>query len=157
MNIFSKGKNRITLALCSVAITGMLVAQAASADDKMLSGTSCQPNSGAAVSDFSYYSTGIQNNSTTTQWVTCSGVRDVYSGAVLSAGVNVAGTGTFSCYFDNVNNNGTLGGWKYASRTNTGYLTIVPSLFAAIPYTPYAFLCSLPTNSKLVSTYINEL
>ena len=153
MNKLSKGKNRLTLALCSIAlVSGVLAQTANAADDKMISGTICQPNSGAAVSSFSYYSTGIQNNSTSTQSVTCPAVRDSLATAVNVAGANFQGTGTFSCYFDNVNNNGTLGVWRWASRVNTGYLSIISATgpLATIPNTAYAFLCSMPSGGSQV-------
>ncbi len=143
--------------LAMLVMGAVMFSQSAFAlDRKVLSGSSCQPNTGSQVSDFSYYSTGIQNNSTASRWVTCSGVRDntFNTNGVNFARVHVAGTGSFSCYLDNVNNNGTLGRWAFGSRTNSGI--IVTNLTSSVSQTPYAFLCRLPAGGKLVTTIIDE-
>jgi hypothetical protein len=157
MNKISTGNNRLILALCSIALVSAVFMQAANAlDRKILSGAICQPNSPSQVGDFTYFSTGIQNTSTATRWTTCPALRDntFNTNGVNFAGVYVAGTGSFFCYLDNVDNDGTLGRWASGSRTNTGYLST--NLATTTSQTPYAFLCSLPAGGKVVTTVIDE-
>lgn len=143
--------------LSMLIFSSLLYSQSAiSADRKVLSGATCQPNGGSQVGDFAYYSWGIKNNSTTNRWVTCSGVRDntFNTNGVVFARVHVAGAGSYACFLDNVNNSGTLGRWAYGSRTGSGI--IVTNLTSSVSQTPYAFLCRLPANGKLVTTIIDE-
>ena len=145
------------IALSSVILLLMLVTSNAYAlDRKILSGAICQPNSPSQVGDFRYYSTGIQNTASAARLVTCPALRDntFNTNGVNFAGVRVAGSGSYWCYLDNVNNNGTLGRWIYGSRTNTGYIPL--NLTSTTSQTPYAFYCSLPSNGKLVTTVIDE-
>lgn len=150
--ITSKGAGAIFMAV----IFGMLTNPVHALDRKILSGAICQPSSSSQVGDFSYYSTGIQNTSSSTRWVICPAGRDntFNTNGVNFAGVRVAGTGTHSCYFDNVDNDGTLGRWVWNSRSGTGYISL--NLTQTTSQTPYVFQCSMPANGKIVTTVIDE-
>jgi hypothetical protein len=161
MEMIFKKFSKLLFTVGSVLALGILLAGPASAlDRKVNSGNVCQPNTGSQVSDFSYYSTGIRNNAAASRTVSCPVARDntFNTDGLNYAHVYVVGTGTFSCYFDNVDNDGTLGSWVYNSRVGTGAIlytgTYKPSVTTS--GTPYVFLCTLPTNGQLATIITDE-
>lgn len=142
----------------NVVIIGVLSfsSPASAGDRKINSGAVCQPRLASQVSDFTYYSTGITNNATASRSVVCPVVRDntFNTNGVNFAGVYVQGAGTHSCYFDNVDNDGTLGRWVYGSRSGTGYFAT--NLKTSTSQTPYVFLCTIPTKGELVTIRVDE-
>ena len=149
---------RFVQVLGAVALIGLFLAGNADADIRIYySGTACQPNYGSQVGDFNYYSTGISNTSTATRGVTCPVVRHNTwnTDGIIYAGVWVVGEGTFSGYFDNVKNDGTLGYWVYNSREDTGYLPF-NNLSTTYSSTPYAILLYLPAGGKVASYVVKE-
>lgn len=154
----NQNHKRNTLVVGALLMSLFVLSSPANAvDRKINSATVCQPNSGAQVSDFTYYSTGITNNATADRWVSCPVVRDntFNTNGLNLASVSVAGTGSFFCYLDNVNNNGSLGVWA-STGTVTGPGTFPINLNSSTSQTPYVFLCRIPTNGKLVTLMIDE-
>lgn len=147
---------RFLQVLGTVVLIGLFLAGNAIADRLYYSGAACQPNYGSQAGDFNYYSTGLTNTSAATRWVSCPVVRHNTwnTDGIYYAGVWVVGTGTFSAYFDNAINSGSLGVWGYGSRTDTGYLSL--NLSSSYSSTPYVILLSLPAGGKVVSYVVNE-
>lgn len=153
---------RFIQVLGAIALIGLFLAGNADAYTRIYySGTECQPNYGSQVGDFSYYSTGITNTSTATRWVTCPVARHNTwnTDGISYAGVWVVGEGTYSGYFDNVKNDGTLGYWNHSSITivdppGYGYLSF--NINSSYSSTPYAILLYLPAGGKVASYVVYE-
>ena len=102
----ARGLSKKVSLIAAIAVGVVLAAPAQASDIKVNSGTVCQANTGSQRGDFSYYSTGITNNATTTRYVSCPVVRDntTNTDGIYYGQVWVTGTGTHHCYFDNVDN-----------------------------------------------------
>lgn len=155
---FKRHIRNITLcALASAALAAVPFKQANAVDYKTYSGGTCQATYGNQEGWFNKYSSGIQNVSTSTRWITCAPVKDragsigTYNAWVY---INYAFTNTTLrtyCYLYERNSVGGAVQTRIGSRSSSGWINLDTSASINSFYVTRSIYCNLP-RGVLVST-----